>query len=242
MNTIRLQLALARTGIASRRKASAFIEAGHVSVNGKAVTERGFRVDVSRDKITLDGKRLIFQEKKYYYVLNKPVNVVSTLKDEHGRKKVTDYIAHKGARLYPVGRLDMKTTGLIILTNDGELTYRLTHPKFEIDRVYKARVKGNVTSEEASRLEKGVMVEGKIAKAFKVEFKNQEERFTTLLLVLREGRKREVRRMFMAIGHPVVKLKRISYGPLKLGDMEEGVYRPLTADELAKLKKCVGIT
>jgi 23S rRNA pseudouridine2605 synthase len=237
MNKIRLQVALARAGIASRRKSRELIESGRVKVNGSVVRESGFRVDASKDKITLGKNTVRPGGVKRYYILNKPKGVLSTARDERGRKTVLDYISEKRVRLYPVGRLDKDTTGLIILTNDGDLTYRLTHPKFGIDRVYEVKVSGSVSGENASRLKKGVVLEGGPARAEKVVFKNRSSEFTVILITLREGRKREVRNMFKAIGHDVLELKRVSYGPLKLGKLKTGEARLLTRDEVSALKE-----
>ena len=237
MSKIRLQVVLAKAGVASRRKAAELIESGRVRINGRIVREKGFRINVPRDKISFDGKPIFCEEPKYYYVLNKPPGVLSAARDNRGRKTVLDYVKIKGPRLYPVGRLDRDTTGLIILTNDGDLTYRLTHPKFEVKRVYEAEVNGAVKPEDARLLERGVSIEGKKAQAEKVTFVKKSRRFTILRLMLHEGRKREVRRMFEAVGHCVMKLKRIAYGPLNLADLKEGEARELTRAEVKKLKK-----
>ena len=241
MKEIRLQVALATSGVASRRKVEGFIREGRVKVNGKTVNEKGFRVRIPADRITFDGKPLILEKQKYYYVLNKPRGVLSTVKDERGRKKVSDYLPRKNARLYPIGRLDKDTTGLILLTNDGELTYRLTHPKFGINRVYEARVEGIVNNDEILRLEKGVIVEGKIARAKKATLKKRSESFSVLSITLSEGRKREVRNMCRAIRHRVLDLKRVAYGPLKLGTLEEGALRPLSEAEISEEKRATGL-
>ncbi len=254
-SVIRLQVAIARAGIASRRKAAKIIEAGRVRVNGKVISEKGARVDPERDRITFGGRSLKFEKKKYYYALNKPPGVISTVEDERGRKKVSDYVGHvrngvvkcgkghigasEGPRLYPVGRLDKDTTGLIILTNDGDLTYRLTHPRFRVERLYEVHAIGRVEKEDVSRLKKGVMIEGGLARAEKIIFLKKSAAFTLLLVSLREGKKREVRRMFEAVGHSVAALKRIAYGTLKLGRLEAGKARRLTKDEIKKLKNCV---
>ena len=240
MSTIRLQVALAKSGIASRRKAQEFIESKRIKVNGRFVTEKGFRVNMEKDRVTFDGKPLVF-ENKSYYILNKPSGVLSTALDERGRKTVLDYLKKKKTRLYPVGRLDKDTTGLLILTNDGELTYRLTHPKFGIDRVYEVKVEGTVKKEDALRLKDGILIDGKLARIEKVIFKKKSPDFSIFLLVLHEGRKRQIRRMFEAIGHGVQKLKRIAYGPLNLGDLKEGSTRILSDNEIKKLKKAVGL-
>jgi len=241
MSTIRLQVALAKAGVASRRNSAGVIRDGRVKVNGKIVNEKGERVDIKKDRISCDGKPLQFEKEKVYYVLNKPSGVLSTVRDTRGRKKVSDYVAAKGARLYPVGRLDKNTTGLIILTNDGDLTYRLTHPKFMVERVYEAKASGCMKNEDAERLKNGVAIEGGPVRARKVIFKRKTSGSTTLILSICEGKKREVRRMLEATGHRVLGLKRTAYGPLRLGNLREGKSRRLTADELAKLKKSVGL-
>ena len=240
MSTVRLQVALAKSGIASRRKAQEFIESKRIKVNGRFVTEKGFRVNMEKDRVTFDGNSLVF-EKKSYYILNKPSGVLSTALDERGRKTVLDYLKKKKTRLYPVGRLDKDTTGLLILTNDGELTYRLTHPKFGIERVYEVKADGVVKKEEAARLKNGIVIDGELARIEKVILEKKSPDFTIFLLVLHEGRKRQIRRMFEAIGHGVQKLKRIAYGPLNLGDLKEGSARILSDNEIKKLKKAVGL-
>ncbi|OGW76045.1 MAG: hypothetical protein A2Z72_07725 [Omnitrophica bacterium RBG_13_46_9] len=238
---MRLDAALGKAGIASRRKAARLIESRHVKINGNVVNEKGFHINISEDRITLDDKPVFFENKKSYYVLNKPAGVISTAGDERDRKKVTDYISEKELRLYPVGRLDKDTTGLIILTNDGDLTYRLTHPRFRVDRVYEVTVKGRVKSESALRLKDGIVIDGRSVMAEKIVFKKSSPRRTVLIVTMREGIKREVRRMFKAVGHDVVGLKRIAYGSLRLKGLKEGEIRPLTKDEIEKLKGCVGL-
>jgi len=241
MNKIRLQVALATAGIASRRKSRGLIESGRVAVNGSVVNESGFRVDISKDRITLDKSPVRFSGVRRYYALNKPRGILSTARDERGRKTVLDYIVEKGPRLYPVGRLDKDTSGLIILTNDGDLTYRLTHPKFRIDRVYEVKALGKVSEKETSRLKKGVAIEGRLARAEKIIFKKRSSQFTIIIITIREGRKREIRNMFNVIGHNVLELKRISYGPLELGKLKEGEIRLLTKGEVVSLKEKVGL-
>ena len=241
MSKIRLQVALSRCGTASRRKSATIIESGHVKVNGKVIKERGFSVDVHKDRITVYKNPLLFKEKKEYYILNKPPGVLSTTKDERGRKTVLDYIEKKNTRLYTIGRLDKDTKGLIILTNDGDLTYRLTHPKFNIKRVYEVKAKGIVEEKSITRLKNGVNIEGKLARAVKVNFLKKGKSFTVLSLTLTEGRKREVRKMLSAIGHDVLELKRISFGSLRLKDLKEGKIRALKKVEVEKLKNSVGL-
>ena len=242
MSKIRLQSALAKAGVAARRKAAEIILSGRVKVNGAPVNEKGFRVDVSGDKITFDGKPVVFENFFYYYILNKPIGIISASSDVRGRKTVFDCVDAHGARVYPVGRLDKDTTGLIILTNDGELTYRMTHPKFGIDRVYEVRVKGAIKAEDFETLKKGVLLDGKLARPVNASLKSKTKNYTVAIITLSEGRKREVRNMFKFIGYPVKTLKRLKYGPLTLGHLEEGEYRALTAQEIAKLKKSVKIS
>ena len=239
MSQMRLQVAIAKAGVASRRKAAELIESGYVRVNKNIVKEKGFHVDTKKDKIYFEGKLLSFTKKKYYFVLNKPSGVLSTAKDEKGRRCVVDYIT--GIRVYPVGRLDKDTTGLIILTNDGDLTYRLTHPKFGIERVYEVKVKGRLGEDSLRKLKNGIMLDDKLAKAEKIAILKKGSGFTSLFLTLREGRKREVRRMLRSVGHFVVKLKRISYGSLRLGNLKEGEKRGISKEELKSLRLSVGL-
>jgi len=241
MSKIRLQVALAKAGISSRRKAVEFIEKGRVRVNEKTVREKGFRVDAKSDKISIDGKTILPEEKKCYCLLNKPAGVLSTARDERLRKTVLDYVKLKNERLYPVGRLDKDTTGLIILTNDGDLTYRLTHPKFGVRRAYLVKVKGGIDTKALSRLKSGVTVDGRLARAEKVFTHKVSPDFSVITLMISEGRKREVRNMLKAVGHDVLGLKRVSYGPLKLGGLKEGKTRMLTKGEVARLKESVGL-
>lgn len=238
----RLQVALARFGIASRRGVVSLIEEGKVLVNGKAVLEKGFRVDPVRDKITVDGKPLAAgEQKKRYFIFNKPKGVMTTLQDPHAERIIADFFKDVPARLFPVGRLDRDTTGLIIMTNDGELAFRLMHPKFGVKKKYRARVEGIVTKEEIGLLEKGVMLEeGKTAPC-KIEIEKAGRKDTLLSVILHEGKKRQIRRIFELIGHWVVELERLSYGPLSLGNLRPGEKRELTAQELRQLKDSAGL-
>lgn len=240
MSKIRLQVALAKAGTASRRKARELIESSQVKVNGKIVREKGFRVDISKDRITVNKKELSF-ESKSYYILNKPKSVLSTAKDERNRKTVLDYVRDRQNRLYPVGRLDKDTTGLIILTNDGEITFRLTHPKFGIKRVYDVKVKGSIKDKELRRLKDGIMIDGKPARAKKIILREKNISSSDLTLTIGEGRKREIRKMCDAIGHRVLELKRVAFGPLRLKGLKEGEVRELTSAEINSIKKAVGL-
>ena len=242
-NGERLQVVLARFGIASRRGVVGLIESGQVLVNGKPVFEKGFRVDASKDKISVEGRELPSEQslESVYYLFNKPKGVMTTLQDPHAERIVADYFQDVPARLFPVGRLDRDTTGLLLMTNDGELAFRLTHPKFGVDKKYRVKVKGFVTDDEARMLEKGVeLEEGPTAPCtVKVEARTKNE--TALTVVLHEGKKRQIRRVFDSIGHRVVELERFQYGTLSLGDMRTGQKRRLTAEEVHSLKTVTGL-
>lgn len=230
----RLQKYLARTGIASRRRCEEFIAAGRVMVNGETVTEMGTTVGPG-DVVGFDGKPVEPQPFEYH-LLNKPAGVVSAVSDPHGRKTVVE-IVPSGVRLFPVGRLDFDTTGLIILTNDGGLAHRLMHPGFEVDKVYRAEVKGAVTEKELERLRRGIRLEDgptAPAEARIIAGKGTE---TTVEIVIHQGRKRQVRRMMESIGHPVSWLHRSRYGLLADRGLKPGKSRPLTREEVKALKK-----
>lgn len=232
----RLQKVIAQAGVTSRRKAEQLITEGKVKVNGKVVTELGVKV-TNRDKIEVNGIP-IDKEEPVYFLLYKPTGVISSVNDEKGRKVVTDFL-HIEQRVYPVGRLDYDTSGLILLTNDGELANQLMHPKFQIDKVYIAKVKGIPTRENLRKLEKGIMLEdGKTAPA-KVNFHsgNSKQGTAIIEITIHEGRNRQVRRMFEAIGHPVMKLKRERYGFLTAKGMNPGDVRELKPYEVKKLRE-----
>lgn len=210
---------------------------GAVKVNGKTVTELGLQIDPERDSVYLRGRRLTLPENKVYIMLNKPVGCVSTCHDEKGRRTVLDCVQGVDARIFPVGRLDFTTEGLLLLTNDGELANKLTHPRHEITKRYYAVVDSYVTPEQIRELERGVFIEGgKTAPAHLKLMKAAAER-TELTLTIHEGRNRQVRRMFEAIGKNVVFLKRISVGDINLGNLKRGEYRFLTEEEIAYLQR-----
>ncbi len=238
----RLQVVLAHFGIASRRGVVEMIEAGQVSVNGEAVKEKGFRVDPLHDKITVDGKLLetAAPQKKRYFIFNKPKGVMTTLQDPNAESTVADFFKDIPERIFPVGRLDRDTTGLLILTNDGELSFRLTHPKFGVAKHYRAVVRGIVTDEKIKYLEKGVELEEGMTSPCKIKIEEKSPRQTVLLVTLHEGKKRQIRRIFQKVGHFVKDLNRISYGPLALGSLEEGRRRELTAREVKTLYEATG--
>lgn len=231
----RLQKVIANSGYCSRRKAEELILAGKVKVNGKKVTQLGVKVSYE-DEILIDRILLQAKENKEYYLLYKPRGVISSVSDEHQRKTVIDLVPSK-ARIYPVGRLDYNTTGLLLLTNDGELTNLLTHPSHEIEKVYLAKVKGIVTPEEYMSIKKGIVVEGrKVSVTYlKIKQRNKENDTTNLMIGIVEGRNHIVKKLFSLMGHEVLKLKRESFGFLNLSGLQPGEYRSLTIKEVKKL-------
>ncbi len=238
--TKRLQVYLSHAGVASRRKAADVIASGRVTVNGNIVTERGAPVDPGSDVIALDGKR-IRTETHVYVVLNKPKGYVTTLSDEKGRRTVMDLLPHSKTRLYPVGRLDKDTEGLLLLTNDGELANRLTHPRFGVKKIYSAEVSGEMKPEQIKRLENGIFIEGKRTAPCKIHLLKSGHGFSILRFELHEGRKRQIRCMVRSTGAKVKKLKRISYGGITLKGLPEGACRELTSAETEKLKEMTGL-
>lgn len=233
----RLQKVIAYAGVASRRKAEQLITEGKVKVNGKVVRELGTKVSNS-DTIEVEGVKLE-KEDKVYFLLYKPKGYISAVTDDKGRKTVVDIFKKRvPERIFPVGRLDYETTGLLLLTNDGEFSYQLTHPKFKIDKTYIARVKGVPTVEGLKKLQRGIKLEdGKTAPA-KVSMTSFDEKAGKAIceITIHEGRNRQVRRMFEAIGTPVVKLKRERFAFLDLGNLKPGEYRELTKHEVKQLR------
>lgn len=232
----RLQKVIAHAGFASRRKAEQLILEGKVKVNGEVVTELGVKVS-SSDRIEVEGIP-VEKEEPVYFLLYKPTGVISSVKDDKGRKAVTDFIPEVKQRVYPVGRLDYDTSGLLLLTNDGEFANLLMHPRNEIEKVYVAKVKGIPLREQLKTLEKGIKLEdGKTAPA-KVKIISIDKRKQTAIveLTIHEGRNRQVRRMLEAIGHPVIKLKRERYAFLTLKGMKAGEVRELTPHEVKQLR------
>jgi 23S rRNA pseudouridine2605 synthase len=229
---VRLAKHLAHAGVASRRAAEAMIAAGRVTVDGETVTDPARDV-TGADAIAVDGTALGAAPRHVVYAVHKPAGVVSTAHDTHGRPTVVDLVPEAGTRLYPVGRLDADTTGLILLTNDGELANHLTHPRYEVPKTYRAKVANAPVGERALRaLRSGVELDdGRTAPA-----QVRAVRPDVLELTIHEGRKRQVRRMCEAVGHPVVALRRVRFGPLALGDLSVGAHRRLTAAEVERLR------
>ena len=236
----RLQKVLARAGIASRRACEAMIIAGRVAVNGQVVTELGTKVEPSVDVFTVDGLTVGAAPALVYLMLNKPIGYVSTTSDPQRRPTALDLVkARRLPRLFLVGRLDADSEGLLLLTNDGPLTLRLTHPRFEIEKEYTAWLDGQPSASDLERLRRGVPLDGKPAFVDGVEILNssaEKEPITQLSLTIHEGRKHEVRRLCEAIGYPVLRLQRVRLGPLRLGELAPGAARPLTEVELRQLK------
>ncbi len=233
----RLQKVIAHAGVASRRKAEEMIKQGKVKVNGKVVKELGTKV-TSNDEVEVEGVPLV-KEVPVYYLLYKPRGVISSVKDDKGRKVVTDFLPEVEERIFPVGRLDYDTSGVLLLTNDGEFANLLMHPSHEIDKVYIAKTKGIPSIEELKSLKKGVTVEGEYMKAVHSKIVSTDAKKNTAIvqIILHEGKNRQVRRMFDALGYPVDKLKRERYGSITLQGMNAGDYRPLKPHEIKQLRQ-----
>lgn len=236
----RLQKVMAQAGVASRRHCEEMITSGMVKVNGKIITELGTKVDPARDKVQVGGETIFFSSRKYYIVMYKPRGYVTTLSDEKGRKKVTDLLKGVSERVYPVGRLDYDSEGLLLLTNDGDLTFALTHPKHRVPKTYLVRVAGEPEPEKLEQMAAGLVLEDGVTAPARVRQVSQREGNALLEIVLQEGRNRQVRRMCEHIGHPVLRLQRSKFGNLNIEGMKPGQYRHLTGEELSRLKEKAG--
>ena len=238
----RLQKVLAAAGVGSRRHCEALIATNRVAVDGEPVTQLGTKVDPDRAHITVDGKPLQGPPEKVHILLNKPVGYTSTRFDPHAKHTVIELVPDAGAFLYPVGRLDVNTSGLLILTNDGELANLLTHPSHGISKTYTAVVRGRVSARALRELEKGVVLEDGVtapARARLISY-SRERDASTVEITIHEGRKRQVRRMFEAVGHHLLQLARVRLGTLELGGLREGQSRRLTKKEVSELRKGAG--
>lgn len=233
---MRLQKFLATCGVASRRKSEELIKSGIIKVNGTIITQMGYKVDPKKDKITIRNKEVKIQKKNIYVLLNKPIGYITTMSDELGRKKVIDLIELPD-RLFPVGRLDFNTSGLLILTNDGDLTFKLTHPKFEVEKTYVAKVKGKLTHEEIKKFQNGLLIEKYITLPAKLKIIKENFDNSVIEIKIREGKNRQVRKMCEAIGHPIIELKRVAIGNITLKDLPNGKYRYLSNKEVRYLKR-----
>ena len=234
---MRLQKYMAMCGVAARRKCEEIILSGRVKVNGQVIDQMGTQVEEG-DVVELDGVVITLQEKKRYIIYHKPAGEVTTVSDEKGRETVMDRFKDFEERIYPVGRLDYDSEGLLLLTNDGEMAQRLTHPSCEVDKVYLARVTGNPSNEAIDRMRRGVFMEGDDRRTYPatVRVVRDESLFSDIVVTIHEGRNRQVRRMFDAVGHKVLLLRRIRFGPLELGDLKRGQWRELTEAEIEELK------
>jgi 23S rRNA pseudouridine2605 synthase len=231
----RLQKVLARAGVASRRKAEELIQQGRVTVNRVVVTHLGTKVDPGRDDIRVDGARIRLEAGRVYIVLNKPRGVLSTMQDARGRRALGDLVSVP-ARLYPVGRLDVSSEGLILLTNDGELANLLTHPRYQHEKEYLVLVNGQPSDKTLEAWQRGVMLDDKPTAPARVAVLGTQGDSTLLRITMREGRKRQIRRVAALLGHPVRELKRVRLGPLQLGVLETGQWRYLTTKEIRDLE------
>ena len=231
----RLQKILSRAGISSRRGAEELIRQGKVAIDGRVVTDMGVRVDPALHRIECNGSPVIQEEEKVYLLLNKPTGYLSTLSDPQGRPIVTDLLKGVSARVFPVGRLDYDTEGALILTNDGEFAQQILHPSFEINKTYVATLNGNPDRQKLAELERGIELEGRRTWPARIKVISSDSRKTVVEIIIHEGRKRQVRKMFAAIGHRVVALERVAYGGLRLGDLPCGKYRFLSQKDLGRI-------
>ena len=232
MSEERLQKIISRAGLMSRREAEKFILAGRVTVDGKIISELGKKFDAEKNKICVDGKTLNFNAEKIYILLNKPRGFLSTTKDNRGRKTVLDLVSEIHERIYPVGRLDFDSEGLILLTNDGEFMNKLLHPKFKIEKTYRVKFRGSLTAEKINLLQNGIELDDGLTAPAKISVINS----STAEITIHEGRNRQVRRMFAAVGCEIISLRRIKFAGLSLKNLQVGKFRKLTAEEISRLK------
>ncbi len=233
-NKIRLQKHLAECGIASRRKAEELIEMGKVKVNGHIATI-GTKVDPKRDKVTVRGKAVVANTTKMYIMLHKPRGFVTTMSDEKGRKCVTDLVKDAPVRLFPVGRLDMNSEGLLIMTNDGEFANKLTHPSYHVNKTYRVTVKGDANDEKIIKLKEGIVLDGEKTLPCDCFVAERKPDRTVLIFIIQEGRNRQIRRMCEEVGLEVLRLKRTEIAGVKLGMLPRGSWRPLNEREMRRL-------
>lgn len=228
---MRINKYLAGCGVAGRRACDGIIAEGRVKINGK-VCKLGDEVNENSDVVTVDGERVCLKVNHQYYLMNKPKGCVCTVSDDKGRKTVMDFLPEGVGRIYPVGRLDYDTEGMLILTDDGDLAYRLTHPKNEIPKTYLVRIEGTVSEPELNKLRAGVELDGRMTNKSTVRIIETDKKYTKMHVTITEGRNRQVRRMFESIGKNVDFLKRVKIGDMGLGSLERGKIRKLTAEEI----------
>ena len=234
---IRLNKFLAQAGVASRREVDKMIAEGRIKVNGQVVQVLGHKIDDEKDRVEVDGRRVEREEGLVYLMLNKPQGYLVTLKDNFQRPTIQQLLPSLKQRIFPVGRLDYDSSGLLLMMNDGELAYRLTHPRFKVPKVYLAKVMGEPDPSELARLEKGIYLDGKKTAPAQIAQVKSDPKKSLFKIEIFEGRKREVKRMFQAIGHKVLHLQRIGFGSLRLGSLKAGKWRYLTRKEIDTLKK-----
>lgn len=234
---VRLQKFLANAGVASRRGAEKIIAEGRVAVNGEIVREMGVQIDENYDKVTVDGEEVKNAEKKMYIMLNKPYGFVTTVSDDKGRPTVMELVSDISLRIYPVGRLDYDTEGLLLLTNDGDLTFKITHPKHDVSKTYVAEVSGNISMDTIVQLRRGVVIDGYKTSPAEVEVIGATQYGTKIEITIHEGRNRQVRKMFESLGCVVKRLKRTKEAGLNLGHLPVGKWRKLSESEVNMLKK-----
>lgn len=234
---MRINKYIALSGLCSRRKADELVLNGNVKVNGAVMKEPGYEVG-DDDRVEVNGRPISEQEKPVYYLLNKPLGIVTTANDERDRITVVDLMTDVSERIFPVGRLDYNTSGALIMTNDGKLAYRITHPKTEVFKTYRALVSGVISKERIWNLRNGVDIGGYITKPAKVNLIRQNKNSAVIEISISEGKNRQVRKMCKAVGNPVQELERISIGDVRLGHLKEGGYRKLTPKEIEYLKNC----
>jgi 23S rRNA pseudouridine2605 synthase len=240
--TMRLNQFLARTGAASRRHAEELIKEGRVVVNGERVKTFAIQIDPHRDTVLVDGEKVRIPSRLSYYIFYKPKEVVSTMDDPEGRECITKFFPKGVKGLFPVGRLDYHSEGLLLLTNDGELSARLLHPRYKVQKTYNLKVKGDPEKEMLDRLRRGILLEGR--KTMPVDIRripSRETRHTWVEIKMMEGRKNQLREMFFRIEHPVIKLKRVAIGSIRIGKMKSGEVRQLTVEEISELRKEAGL-
>ncbi len=233
----RLQKYLAECGVASRRKAEELILAGKIKVNGEVVTELGTKINPARDKVMYNNEVVKVEKSKVYILLNKPAGYISAAKDQFDNPSILHLVKDIKVRLYPVGRLDKDTTGAIILTNDGDFSYKLTHPKHEISKTYIAEIEGVPTAEEMRTFSKGVYVDGKKTYPAKIRIVKETKKNSIVEIIIHEGRNRQVKKMCEAIGHKVITLHRQAIGRINIDGVKEGKYRNLTNNEVEELNR-----
>lgn len=234
---MRLNKFLSGTGVSSRRQADQMIREGRVTINDQVVLEMGTQIDPLTDRVNLDGQPVLLKEKYDYLILNKPPGYLSTVSDPFGRPTVMNLLPPGNARLYPVGRLDLDTSGLLFFTNDGQLALALTHPRHLVEKVYRVGVKGIPDEHKLHNLTTGIILDDGLTAPAKVALEGIENGNAIIKITIREGRKRQIKRMMAAIGHPVTNLQRLEVGPLKLGDLKPGEFRTPTETEMKELNQ-----